>query len=772
MIGSAAWHAMMRRASRGCRRSLCAAALLAVSTAVRLPAQPPEVPRPPAHVRQRLAQVDALIDSKQWEEAVQLVRELLANASRSVVPADPKGPSARRGFIRYEPLRHAIARRLASWRTRAPEALAVYREQVDPTVDEWLAGTTSDQLDVARRVRDEVPLATRAPELLMALGERCLRGGSVLRAMESWQLLDPASRLPTGQPIRYAAPWIESARLPAAIERLEQLAPFDRHWLCVTSTGETRVAREARARYVAALLLLRPKPEARYMIELLRRAPPTGEGRLLGRSGPWIELIESLQADAERWPTRWDRSWSTWAGRFERMVQLPDMAVEDHPAWVVRLPRFETAPRRHHGMWDPVGERWGHRMPYFVAASGETVVWAQPNGWHAASLATGRPIVTAEADRSNPGRRRRIFETQADEFQWFQRMGRRVDVPEFSVTIHDGLVLGVIHRLQFEEGDAVPGQWRSELVAVELSTQRLRQRIVAEAPWRFGAPPVVRDGTWYIVATRREGGQTRSEVWAYDASTGDRRWRTLIGRARDRRSKQAWPGDRLTLSEDLLFVQTHSGLVASLNARDGTYRWICRYPQDRMDDQDGLDMPARNMGRRGTPPLLVGDMLFVAPADSGRLLAYDAIGGSLLWSTGQNRVRDVRHLLGVIDGTLIASGDRLYWIDVLTGDVVFAFPELGGGAGEGLPRPRGLGRGLIAGGTIYWPVDDRIFRIDARRRIMAQPPLLLRPWGMIGGNLHWHRGFLLMATSQSLSAWPAPAVSGPNRAPPTPAHRQ
>ena len=53
----------------------------------------------------------------------------------------------------------------------------------------------------------------------------------------------------------------------------------------------------------------------------------------------------------------------------------------------------------------------------------------------------------------------------------------------------------------------------------------------------------------------------------------------------------------------------------------------------------------------------------IAPADSPRIMAFDAVGGQILWHTA-TATEDVVHLLGVIDDQLIAAGHRLYWISL------------------------------------------------------------------------------------------------------------
>ena len=68
--------------------------------------------------------------------------------------------------------------------------------------------------------------------------------------------------------------------------------------------------------------------------------------------------------------------------------------------------------------------------------------------------------------------------------------------------------------------------------------------------------------------------------------------------------------------------------------------------------------------------------VFIAPTDYEGILALDAPSGQLLWAS--DRTRDVVHLLGVGGGNLIASGRRLWWLNVDTGKVSYFWPDHAG----------------------------------------------------------------------------------------------
>jgi hypothetical protein len=127
------------------------------------------------------------------------------------------------------------------------------------------------------------------------------------------------------------------------------------------------------------------------------------------------------------------------------------------------------------------------------------------------------------------------------------------------------------------------------------------------------------------------------------------------------------------------------------------------------------------------------------------VLALDAASGMILWQTAVE-VEDVVHLLGVAGDQLIASGRKLYWINLsgpLRGRIRHVWPD---GA-----EKLGYGRGLLAGGRVLWPTRTKIFVFD---QATAEPKKVidLVAWGAGGGNLLVAGRYLLVATPSELIA--------------------
>jgi outer membrane protein assembly factor BamB len=212
----------------------------------------------------------------------------------------------------------------------------------------------------------------------------------------------------------------------------------------------------------------------------------------------------------------------------------------------------------------------------------------------------------------------------------------------------------------------------------------------------------------------------------------------------------------VTLHRDTLYLNTNLGAVAAVNTWDGRLRWVSLYPRDLKGDLAKL--PAHTC-RELTPCLYDRGSLFVAPADSRSIFAFDAGSGRVLWQSGPE-FEDVVHLLGVSHNQLIASGSRLYWINLKEteqGRLKHVWPD---GAAK-----LGYGRGVLAGDCVLWPTREKIYQFDQATG-RPQKVIDLTPRGASGGNLLVAGGRLLIATSSELVVLGEPARRGVEGSPP------
>jgi len=301
---------------------------------------------------------------------------------------------------------------------------------------------------------------------------------------------------------------------------------------------------------------------------------------------------------------------------------------------------------------------------------------------------------------------------------------------------------------------------RSFLVGLDIATQKLLfDRIVPGEPgWEFESAPLARGARLFASLRRRNPATTQVKVVCFSVESGRLIWeREIVRGAAAGDTLVEWPNCPLALSDDVIYCNTNLGAVVALRAADGQVEWLCRYRRSLRRD-DALEVSARHAFRDLNPCLVDRGCVYVAPADSDRVLALDAGFGQVLWQTGAEVAASAVHLLGVAHGQLLASGDYLQWIDASTGQVRGQFPAPRGSVvGHPPPHPRGFGRGLLAGHEVVWPTRDRIYVFDVRSRQPVRQPLDLSVLGIGGGHLVVDSGILLIATADELIALDATA---------------
>jgi hypothetical protein len=213
----------------------------------------------------------------------------------------------------------------------------------------------------------------------------------------------------------------------------------------------------------------------------------------------------------------------------------------------------------------------------------------------------------------------------------------------------------------------------------------------------------------------------------------------------------------LTVAGGTIYMNTNLGAVASLAVEDGRINWLSLYPRVKRGNLLRMDA---HWQRDLNPCLFDHGRLYVAPADSPRIYAFDAATGQILWpgrrddrpadhgymvpAPVQDPLDDVVHLLGVCGDCLIASGHKLYWIAIAgprAGNIAHVWPE-----GQ---DKLGYGRGLLAGSYILWPTREKVY-VFHQQTARLKREIELAPLGVRGGNLLVADGRLLIATPSEL----------------------
>ena len=103
------------------------------------------------------------------------------------------------------------------------------------------------------------------------------------------------------------------------------------------------------------------------------------------------------------------------------------------------------------------------------------------------------------------------------------------------------------------------------------------------------------------------------------------------------------------------------------------------------------------------------------------------------------------HLLGVAQGRLVATGDRVLLVRRQDRQ---ARPLL---ARQRHGPSRAIGRGLLAGDKIYWPTRTEIHILDQATGLRIDPPIKLQEsFQTTGGNLAVGDGYLIVAQADAL----------------------
>ena len=301
--------------------------------------------------------------------------------------------------------------------------------------------------------------------------------------------------------------------------------------------------------------------------------------------------------------------------------------------------------------------------------------------------------------------------------------------------------------------DDLPIEGHDQIVAMDLAQQgkMLWSPIEPEDDFAFEGPPIS-DGDGLYIAMRRTLSQPQAYVAAFDLKTGQPRWKTWLSAAESPalgRSEEV-THNLLTLHDGVLYCNTNLGAIAAVDASSGKTRWLIAYQRANFDPEKNGE-PATNFQRDLNPCIYWRGLLLVAPSDCHDLLCLEASTGQLLWSIP---ARDIIHLFGVTDdGKLLASGNRLWWIDAQTGRITARFPAANNA------DPQGYGRGALAGDVVYFPTQQALYVFDAATAKQLRQPIDLARRGLTGGNIIVAQNHLLITTADKVAAF-AETTSG------------
>ncbi|MBI3837208.1 MAG: PQQ-binding-like beta-propeller repeat protein [Planctomycetia bacterium] len=729
-------------------------------------------------VRAHLERVKAYVADRQWDDAVETLRQVMENHGGKMIPL------SRTRYINVADYCHIQTASLPS------EALALYRQRVDPLAQQWYDEAMA-QRNPARlaEIVEKMFCSSWADDALLALGELELEQAHHGAARRCWERLIevPPARIPAArfEAVRARADlpadqkqllekWYAGDKqdeTAGAIEfyqlRGDEAVPDQvalalvRFWKSqqfapsrLAYPGTTLPLADIRARLVLVSIMEGSLKRAREELQVFARLHPDAEGRLAGHSAKYVDTLHALLTSAESWPeAALPEDWRTFAGSPNRTKIAPRRLDLGQQAWEpISLGEPLSADGANSRAYSlrRIGEDAQRLLSYHPLVVGDLVLFNNQSQIFAFNLKTGEPAWAGDPERP----RGEIFADKGA-LASAGRMNRGLGVPRFTMTAYEDKLFArmgsQITSRPLDSNDRGSGY----VACLDLAAQgrvvwkipRDDEKSADDDKWSFEGSPLV-DGADVYIAMRKSDVRPQAHVACFDAQTGRRRWRTLVCAAETAGGGQAEEisHNLLTLDQGTLYYNTNLGAVAALSARTGRVQWVSLYPRAKKASPDGQDKRTAHFYRDLNPCIYYQGILLVAPADCESLFALDAASGEMTWET--RLPEDVVYLLGVGHGNLLASGDSLWWIDAEQGKVVKHWPDT---------TPLGYGRGILMGDQVVWPTRDALYVFDQevspRQTTPRDPIPLAAGREATGGNLVASDGLLLIAAPDKLFAF-------------------
>lgn len=668
---------------------------------------------------------------QQWSETIEIYQRVIQQFGDKVarLPRDEKAGEAAGESVLFVDVREYCQRKIAEL---PPEARKLYQSRVDVQAERWFRQAAEERdRSLLRRVIDQAFCSSWGDDAENLLGDLAFQDGRFEEAIAAYRVLVP-DRPDNPAGLTHPDPSVDLAQVAA------------KKLLCRAALGTN--------------------PPGAQDLDTYAKQFPNAAGSLAGREGPYLETLrDALQQDRLTPSEQPDGRWPTFAGSPTRNRIAPGGVDVGSLQWRVDLEPI--APRQ--------GQRYARNMilapprpdrllAYHPIVVGDQVIVNDESEVRAFNL----------NDRPDPGPGPR---TGTVSVAWRQDQTQGADIPRavrpsinyprYTLTAYGDRIYARMGMNAISFGHGSGSQ--SYLIALDRSTDGkllwkkpssdvMLSRKPNEAGVRglgFEGSPIADARNVYVALTSRNE-RTNAYVACLEAETGATRWVRYLGAGAPTEGENPFGmgmppnfnlpavsdfGHRLlTLDGPTLYLQTNLGAVAAIDAESGSIKWIATYP--RQDRQAG------SSSSRDLNPAIVHDgLVIIAPDDAPSIYAFDATSGRLVWKTDPipDEVR-LAHLLGVAQGRLVATGDRVMLFDAKNGKLVHSWPDNGNGY-------EGFGRGLLAGDKIYWPTRNEIHVLDQATGLRTDPPIKLQEsFQETGGNLVLGDGFLIVAQSDKL----------------------
>ncbi len=598
------------------------------------------------------------------------------------------------------------------------EALEHYLKLIADVPDEWVPLIEGRVLRPCRQVvLNRIAVNPRMREPYRSRFEQSAEA-AVQRAIARKDMVELDRLSAASWPTRAAANALdvlgdlamEHGDLPRAIHCWRQVAGPLRH-------GESKLpdptnVADIRAKSILAARMLGETVEAE--LEGYCRDCPSAKGRIAGREGVLADLLTSICKDSVTTLPRVEPATSRTFGANEnrigamslRLPQLAPRRVELAIAWPscevqtdVKLPERNPIASPRHLTTHPLF--WSAKL---IVADGERILALHPDtGLIADAYALpGRPEQSVAESRT--------------------------------LTSEGNYVYARINKSSLV---CLAAEWASESwkwrKVWELKAATLGENIT------FEGCPIVADGRLYVswLSSTVNRADLTLACFAANRPSDGPLWTNTLAEIQLDAGRSRLP--LLTLAGPNIIYGTDAGTMIALDAKSGKPAWAARYSSR---GTRGLPANLLPVPRDLCPPVYADGRVFVAPADSDAVLAFDAYTGVPLWS--RPPMLEVVHMLGVVGGKLIVTADGIYHgigaIDVKSGTIDTQWGKLDAAAP--------FGRGLILGDHVLFPTRlNGLLVLDRAGRPVYQPTLF---HNLPGGNLAYDDGTLVVATADHL----------------------
>ncbi len=405
-------------------------------------------------VRAQLERVRACVADKQWDEAVETLRQIMENPGGKVIAI------AERRYVNLADYCHAQIAALP------PSALQLYRQRVDAVAQKWY------EQGIAERDRSQLSAvvgqsfcSSWGDKALLALGEMALEQGQHDAARGYWEkiLEFPPDTISAS---RFQAAHQQAGLTAADISRVDHWYRIDnspdppiyrmRHdepladdeaaalvgfWKSaglsptgLSYPGTSLPLADIRARLVLVSILEGSLERAAGELEAFGQRHATAEGPLAGRRGKYSVTLASLLTAAAAWPAkRPSTDWPTYAGSYARSkVSAEALELGPEMAWPAielgePLGADVTNSRTYSSL--RVAEDAQGLLSYHPVVAGDLIFVNNATQIMAFNLYTGKPAWPSGVEHKMPG----VFYTDNE-----ARHARRESRARRAALHHDG----------------------------------------------------------------------------------------------------------------------------------------------------------------------------------------------------------------------------------------------------------------------------------------------------------------------------------------------